>query len=108
MTSDTLHRCRDAVAKLDHVLRSHPAEIAQELTDAVRCVVMLRDNMIERRDRGGRSPERDRRLGQVNAVISAIVAGEFPLMGVRWQRIEGARDLLRRILAEEEEEAAAF
>jgi hypothetical protein len=44
-------------------------------------------------------------LRQVNSIISAIVAGEFPLMGIRWQRIEGARDLLKQVLAEEEASA---
>jgi hypothetical protein len=103
MRADVLDHCRDAVAKLDYLLRNHPAETAEELTDAVRCVVALRDNMIDRnRARRQRSDEQDRRLRQVNSIISAIVAGEFPLMGIRWQRIEGARDLLKQVLAEEE------
>ena len=96
MTDDVLGHCQEAVAKLDYLLRNHPAETAEELTDAVRCTVSLRDQMIERR-RGRARPctgpktaagqfnyQRDRRLG------------EFPLMGIRWQRIEGARDLLNR------------
>jgi hypothetical protein len=107
MSGDICLQCRDGVDKLDHLLRNHPAETADELTEAVRCAVALRDRMIERRRRGGSDPRRDARLRQVNAVISAIVAGEFPLTGIRWQRIEGARDLLRKVLREEETEAAA-
>jgi hypothetical protein len=103
MKQDTLGHCREAVAKLDCLLRNHPAETAEELTDAVRCTVALRNSMIERRCApGGRTDGQDRRLQQVNSIISAIVAGEFPLMGIRWQRIEGARDLLKQVLAEEE------
>jgi hypothetical protein len=103
MKKDVHGHCREAVAKLDYLLRNHPAETIEELTDAVRCTVALRDRMIERRRAvGGRSDEQDRRLRQVNSIISAIVAGEFPLMGIRWQRIEGARDLLKQVLAEEE------
>ncbi|MFZ3237151.1 MAG: hypothetical protein WA184_17500 [Stellaceae bacterium] len=107
MNADPCSHCREAVAKLDYLLRNHPAETADELTDAVRCSVALRDRMIERRRQGDHNPAHEQRLRQVNAVISAIVAGEFPLMGIRWQRIKGARDLLKKVLAEEEAEAAA-
>ncbi len=102
MTNDVLGHCREAVAKLDYLLRNHPAETAEELTDAVRCTVGLRDEMTARRHRGVRDLAAERRLRQVNAIVSAIVAGEFPLMGIRWQRIAGARDLLKQVLAEEE------
>ncbi len=105
MTDDVLGHCHEAVAKLDYLLRNHPAETGEELTDAVRCTVKLRDKMIERRRRGEHDPALERRLRQVNSIISAIVAGEFPLMGIRWQRIEGARDLLKRVLSEEETSA---
>ena len=105
--SDNVHgHCREAVARLDYLLRNHPAETADELTDAVRCAVDLRDKMIERRRaQGAPNDAQNRRLRQVNSIISAIVAGEFPLMGIRWQRIEGARDLLKQVLAEEEAES---
>jgi hypothetical protein len=109
MKRDTLGHCREAVAKLDYLLRNHPAETAEELTDAVRCTVALRDRMIERRRAaGGRTDGQNRRLRQVNSIISAIVAGEFPLMGIRWKRIEGARDLLKQVLAEEETASGRF
>jgi hypothetical protein len=105
--SDGVHgHCREAMAKLDYLLRNHPAETADELTDAVRCAVDLRDKMIERRRaQGAQNDAQNRRLRQVNSVISAMVAGEFPLMGIRWQRIEGARDLLKHVLAGEEAES---
>jgi hypothetical protein len=106
MTEAICQACREAVKTLDYLLRNHPAEMAEELSDAVGCVVALRDSMIDHRHRAGQTAERDARLQKVNAAISAIVAGEFPLMGVRWKRIEAARDLLKAILAEEEAEAA--
>jgi hypothetical protein len=102
MTGNTRHCCQEAVAKLEYLLRNHPAEMAEELSDAVRCVVALRDSMIEHRDRAGATPAQDAQLQKVNAVISTIVAGEFPLMGIRWKRIEGARDLLKQVLSEQE------
>ena len=103
MREEVLDHCRKAVADLDYLLRNHPAETAEELTDAVRCTVELRDKMIEHRHAaGGRNGQHERRLRQVNSILSAIVAGEFPLMGIRWKRIEGARDLLKQVLAEEE------
>lgn len=107
MSGDLCSLCRDAVGRLDYLLRNHPAETADDLTGAVRCAVRLRDMMIERRRQGRGDAGQDARLRQVNAVISAIVAGEFPLMGIRWKRIEGARDLLREVMAEEEAAAAA-
>ena len=39
-------------------------------------------------------------------ILITIVAGEFPLEGVRWKRIEGARDLLKQVLAEQENTSA--
>jgi hypothetical protein len=106
MTVTVRQCCRDAVGKLDYLLRNHPAEIADELSDAVRCVVSLRDSMIEHRHEAGATPEQDAHLQKVNAVISAIIAGEVPLMGIRWKRIEGARDLLKQVLSEQESAAA--
>ena len=93
---------REALARLDHLLRDHPAQLAAELTDAVRAVVGLRDAMIARRNRAGRATAIDQRLERVNGVLSALISNEFPLTGVRWQRIERARDALRDILAEED------
>ena len=99
---DVLGRGREALARLDHLLREHPAQVAAELTDAVRGVVALRDEMIERRDRAGPEPGVDNRLERVNAILSMLIGNEFPLIGVRWQRIERARNALQDILSEEE------
>ena len=106
MRADVLDRCREAIGKLDYLLRNHPAETADELTQAVRSTVDLRDRMIEHRHaQGAQNDAQNRRLREVNSIISAIVAGEFPLIGIRWQRIESARDLLQQVLAEEEAES---
>jgi hypothetical protein len=48
------------------------------------------------RRRGGAT---DERLDRVNAALSQLVASEYPLQGVRRQRIEQARDELAELRA---------
>lgn len=89
--------CEEAMRGLDAVLATkHPPE-RDLIADATRCIARLRDELIER--------HRARELGdeallpQANALLSELVAAEFPLVGVRKKRIEAARDACRRLLA---------
>ena len=87
--------CDQAVRELDTVLAAkHPPQ--QDLiADATRCMARLRDELIERRRAGGLRDES--LLPQANAILSELVAAEFPLVGVRKKRIETARDACRRL-----------
>ncbi len=92
--------CRAAVATLDRVLEERPDKIHDEIVDAVGCVVRLRDNLIEQRRAGDTSRRLQDQLDHANAVLSVMAGGVYPLVGVRWQRVEQARDELKRLLAD--------
>ena len=85
---------------LDRVVKESPERIAGELPEAVRTLVWLRDRLIDLRRADPGSPEVESRLGRTNAILSVVTGGEYPLVGVRRQRIVEARDALAE-LAEE-------
>ena len=92
--------CRRALSVLDRVLEESPERMAGELPEAVRALVWLRDRLIELRRADPGSREVEARLGRTNAILSVVTGGEYPLVGVRRQRIVEARDALAE-LAEE-------
>jgi hypothetical protein len=87
--------CDQAIRELDAVLAAkHPPE-RDLIADATRCAARLRDELIERH-RAGALPD-ESLLPRANALVSELVAAEFPLVGVRKKRIEAARDACRRL-----------
>lgn len=86
-----------ALAGLDHALEDRPDRIYDDLSHAVRCLVRLRDELIALRRRDGKASGDDR-LERLNAVLSVVSGGEYPLEGVRRERIEKAREELARLL----------
>lgn len=83
-----------ATAALDRAIEDREDHIQQDLADAVRRIVAVRDRLIAERRRGIDPGDR---LARLNAVLSHVVAGEYPLAGIRRQRIEEARDELAAI-----------
>jgi hypothetical protein len=79
------------LAALDRALADRPDRLHDDLVEAVRRAAALRDQLIAQRHRGGAAGER---LARVNAALSLIVGGEYPLVGVRLERIEQARKAL--------------
>ena len=92
--------CRHAVQELDRLLADKPGGIDEDMTDVTMCVVKLRDALIDAR-RGGHDVERE--LTRVNAVLSLVVGSHYTLVGLRWKRIEKARDELRALLEQYEQ-----
>lgn len=80
-----------ALAAFDRALDDRPDKIYDDLAEAVRCVAALRDRLVKERRAGA---ENGAGLGRVNAVLSHIVGGEYPLEGVRRRRIEQASEEL--------------
>ncbi len=82
---------REALAELDRALAAKPHAEGHTFSMAALHLSQLRDRMAaERRtDAAGR-----RRLEHVNAVISVVLAGHFPLGAVPWAELEKARGWL--------------
>jgi hypothetical protein len=86
----TTASCRMATAALDRALRDEPDKVYDDLAEAVRCLVRLRDELITEHRAGGHHDHLDR----CNAILSMVVGGEYPLAGVRRERVQKARDEL--------------
>ena len=76
-----------ALAALDRALGERSAY--GDLVEASRHLVALRGLLIAARRRG--VPDPDRRLDRLNAILSLVVAAEYPLEGARRERIATAR-----------------
>jgi hypothetical protein len=84
------------MAALDRALEDRPDKIYDDLAEAVRCLVQLRAALAARwRDGASRD-----KLDRCNAILSMVVGGEFPLAGIRRDRVRSARDELRSLLGD--------
>ena len=79
-----------ALAALDRALDEQSAYT--DLVEASRRLVALRGMLIAEHRRG--SPDPDRRLDRLNAILSLVIAAEYPLEGARRDRIALARQEL--------------
>jgi len=91
-------RCAGALEALDRVLEEKPERLHEEVRGVLHCLIGLRDHLILERRRHGASPDPDSRLEHVNAVISVMTSGSFPVVGLNHDRLKQARDLLAAIL----------
>jgi hypothetical protein len=90
--------CRKALDALEHALEDRPDRLYEDMATTVRCLVGLRGTLIaERQKAPGDLVVRDR-LDRVNAILSVVVGGEYPLVGVRENRIRQAREELDQLL----------
>jgi hypothetical protein len=80
-----------AIAAVDRALREDVQLVYDDLAEAMRHIVRLRDGLIA--DARSGEPVGDR-LTRVNAILSQIVGAEYPLEGVRRERIEKVREQL--------------
>jgi hypothetical protein len=84
--------CRAAVAALDRALD----KIYHDLAGAIRGLVQLRTELTARLREG----EPADLLGRCNAILSMVIGGEYPLAGLRRDRLQKARDELASLLGE--------
>lgn len=89
---------RRALDHLDSALAARPQKNGYELSATLRCLAELRDGFIAARRR-----QRDHAcaalIEPVNAVISSVLAAQFPLGEVPWAELEKARAWLADIVA---------
>lgn len=84
-----------ALAAMDRALRDRPDAVYQDLVDAVRSLTELRDKLIDERRRGTMSGDW---LDRLNSILSLVVAAEYPLEGLRRERVEAGRRALASLL----------
>lgn len=80
-----------ALAELDRALAARPHADGEAFSAATRHLCRVRDGMIRQQREFGRTVESRRRLEHVNAAISVVLAGHFPLGAVPWAELEKAR-----------------
>jgi hypothetical protein len=93
--------CHAAKEAFEDIIDNRPLLDDERLTKAIGKVIRLRDALIAERRRGNFPAARETLLQRVNAILSLTVSAEFPLVGVRWERIVGVRDALRALAADE-------
>jgi formate dehydrogenase major subunit len=88
---------RASLEALDKVIADKPHKVGNDFSAATRHLCAFRDELIGQ-FRAARDEETHpvrERLSRVNAVISTVLAGHFPLGPIPWPEIEKAREQLR-------------
>jgi hypothetical protein len=99
-TASVNELCRHAVSMLDSLLEEHPENLEKQIGEATRCVVRLRNDVSAVLRAADESQVWDGYLLHANAVLSVLMAGHYPIEGIRWDCINEARDALSRLLTE--------
>ena len=90
---------RQAMAALDDALSHRPVKTGHDFSEAQRCLTALREKVIARH-RDHPSAESSDRLARLNAIISVVYGGQFPIGAVPWDKVEQGRDAFARLLGE--------
>ena len=86
--------CHEACKAFDAILRDRPDITHERLASAIHQIIVFRDALIGER-RADRTDNRtDALLPAVNSILSLAASAEFPLVGVRWDRIVAIRAAL--------------
>ena len=91
---------QDALAHIDKALADRPKRDGATLKSAVQSLAAFRDLFIARHRGEGGTRWRPA-LERVNAVVSVVMAAEFPIGEVPWDELSKARDWLDAILRDE-------
>ena len=79
-----------ALQAVDKLLADRPEKVGHDFSEATRRLTAYRDAMITRW-RQTRSEADRRQLERINATLSVVVGGQFPIGSVPWPQIERAR-----------------
>ena len=92
---------RKALHELDKVLAAKPPQDGQAFSAATKAISALREEVIatlRRNDSAGRR----KTLSHLNAVLSVVLGGHYPLGQVPWDELHKARGWLEDIVRKEE------
>jgi hypothetical protein len=84
-----------ALERLDQLQPDGSTQTKQQLDEALRLLVRMRDGLIT----SGRTGQPvDDWLSRTNVILSALFGTEFPKGGLQWKRVCESRDDLRSLL----------
>jgi hypothetical protein len=92
------------LAALDRLLAERPEQVTHDFSAAMRCLTDWREVLVRRVRAAGDDSAADRHLyasalRQLNAVVSAVYAGHYPLGRTDWELLSQARDSFAAIAA---------
>ena len=91
---------RDALQHLDHAIAAKPVRDGRALSEAVSRLATFRDMVIAAHRREGGSRYRTT-LDRINAVMSVILAAEFPIGEIPWEEVDKARSWLVDVVGDQ-------
>jgi hypothetical protein len=86
--------CRRALSALERLLEEHPENLEGALLEATHSVVALRGRLTSMSRESPQNATWRDQLAHTNAILSVLMAGHYPIEGVRWDCIKQARDAL--------------
>jgi hypothetical protein len=94
-----IDEARQALDALDKALRAKPHKDDEDFTAAIKHLSRYRDALTAQFRAAGNEETHEvrARLTRVNAIISTVMAGHFPLGPIPWPEIEKARGALAEI-----------
>jgi hypothetical protein len=82
---------RVALAAMDRILAKRPEKDGHDISEAISCLCEFRNQLICNQGEADASPQERGRLERLNAVISVVMGGHFPLGSIPWDEIEHGR-----------------
>lgn len=93
-------RASDASMRLlDKLLAERPDRVGDDFSEATRWIAAYRDELVAEWRRTGSETDRQR-LATVNAVLSVVIGGHYPLTAIPWPEIAKARAQLAAVANE--------
>lgn len=89
---------RQALEAVDAVLADEPDKIGHDFSQATKRLCAWRDELAQRW-RETRADNERRSLERLNAALSVVVGGQFPLGSVPWPHIKHVRQDLAELIA---------
>ncbi|MDT7953109.1 MAG: hypothetical protein RQ966_16530 [Acetobacteraceae bacterium] len=90
MSDTAVSEGRAALAAYDRALAAKPSGDNHAFAETTQRLCAMRHLLIAK----GRDPASRKQLETLNAVISSVLAGHFPLGGIPWPEVEHARHTL--------------
>jgi hypothetical protein len=91
---------RRALEELHRAMVNRPRTDGHAFSESARHLSLLRDGLARQQRRQGPTAVSRKRLEHVNAIISVVLAGHFPLGAIPWDELDKARAWLTDITNE--------